>query len=440
MDPSTGTFISMDSYAGSLSDPISLHKYLYANANPVMNTDPSGYFSLCECMVAVGQRISMINQKIHQIRTLQKLMNLANAACTAYDMLTMMKEVWLGEKTIVDVALVLLRGIAIGYLINCACATQLGVVLKPVMAALGVKSNVDELVEAIKNKDVVEIVVRSVQLVCAIFGMTAQCFTGDTLVSTENGLIPIEDLREGDLVWTESIETGEQELKPVTKVFVNKTDRILHLTVLTDSGNETIIDTTEGHPFYVEGKGWVKATYLEEGDILRKEDVGYATVVSSWIEETAEPVYTYNLNVQDNHTYYVSEDKVLVHNNGNADCSIKTDDEVDVELKYKEGWTEAQKAAADAKVKALTDANTIKTKVSRGSRSASSRYKSALGNNSVPSGYDVDHTIDLQLGGVDDILNMNPLDASVNRSLGAQIMHIIKKYEVGTIFGEFKIK
>ena len=43
MKPSTGTFISMDSYQGSIYDPVSLHKYLYANANPVMYTDPSGY-------------------------------------------------------------------------------------------------------------------------------------------------------------------------------------------------------------------------------------------------------------------------------------------------------------------------------------------------------------------------------------------------------------
>lgn len=48
MDPSTGTFISMDSYQGSLYDPVTLHKYLYANANPVTYTDPSGYFSLAE--------------------------------------------------------------------------------------------------------------------------------------------------------------------------------------------------------------------------------------------------------------------------------------------------------------------------------------------------------------------------------------------------------
>ena len=35
MNPSVGTFISMDSYSGSIDDPVSLHKYLYANANPV---------------------------------------------------------------------------------------------------------------------------------------------------------------------------------------------------------------------------------------------------------------------------------------------------------------------------------------------------------------------------------------------------------------------
>ena len=49
MNPSTGTFITMDEYAGTIFEPVSLHKYLYAAANPITYCDPSGYdYSLAE--------------------------------------------------------------------------------------------------------------------------------------------------------------------------------------------------------------------------------------------------------------------------------------------------------------------------------------------------------------------------------------------------------
>jgi RHS repeat-associated protein len=53
-DPATGRFTQLDTYAGQMSDPFSLHKYLYAIANPVTDFDPSGHFSLTDMLVTAG--------------------------------------------------------------------------------------------------------------------------------------------------------------------------------------------------------------------------------------------------------------------------------------------------------------------------------------------------------------------------------------------------
>ncbi|SCW32657.1 RHS repeat-associated core domain-containing protein [Eubacterium ruminantium] len=57
MNPATATFTSMDSYAGNIYDPASLHRYLYANANPVKYTDPSGHKPFLQVMVAVSIKV-----------------------------------------------------------------------------------------------------------------------------------------------------------------------------------------------------------------------------------------------------------------------------------------------------------------------------------------------------------------------------------------------
>jgi RHS repeat-associated protein len=41
-NPNTGRFLSRDPENGILTDPASLHKYLYANGDPVNRVDPSG--------------------------------------------------------------------------------------------------------------------------------------------------------------------------------------------------------------------------------------------------------------------------------------------------------------------------------------------------------------------------------------------------------------
>jgi RHS repeat-associated protein len=48
LNVATGRFHTMDTFEGVTTDPVTLHKYLYANAAPHMFTDPSGNFSLTE--------------------------------------------------------------------------------------------------------------------------------------------------------------------------------------------------------------------------------------------------------------------------------------------------------------------------------------------------------------------------------------------------------
>lgn len=308
MDPSTGTFISMDSYQGSIYDPVSLHKYLYANANPVTYTDPSGYFSLVECSIAEGIQSTL--NSIHQLNSLRNIIKWANAMTTIYDTAIEIRNVIFGEKSVVDVIGALLKGVVVGFMCDGMCKTALGVVLKPMMAIFGLGSQVDQIQEAIKSGDPAEIAVRFVQLICMLFGLTSQCFTGDTLVSTEDGLRPIEEIQAGDYVWSENTETGEKELKKVFSVSVTETTALVHVT----TENGTVINTTENHPFYVEEKGWCAAANLEDGDVLRTQDGETETVESVQIENLDEAVKVYNLEIEDSHTYYVSADEVLVHN------------------------------------------------------------------------------------------------------------------------------
>jgi hypothetical protein len=105
-------------------------------------------------------------------------------------------------------------------------------------------------------------------------------------------------------------------------------------------------------------------------------------------------------------------------------------DGVDLTLKYKKGWTAAQRAEAAAKTQVLSDSETVVSDAERAGTSAASRYRQAGG--SIPPGNDVDHVIDLQLGGSDSVANMSPLNSSVNRSLGSQIHHRIKSLPMGT--------
>ena len=135
------------------------------------------------------------------------------------------------------------------------------------------------------------------------------CFTEDTLILTEDGLIKIDEIEVGDFVWSENPETGDITLKEVKETFVNKTDTLVYIIV-----NGETIKTTEGHVFYVENVGWLPASMLKQGDILSLEDGGKLPIQSIKTVEYNHYISVYNFEVEDYHTYYVSDESILVHN------------------------------------------------------------------------------------------------------------------------------
>jgi RHS repeat-associated protein len=144
-------------------------------------------------------------------------------------------------------------------------------------------------------------------------GLLKICFTEGTLVATEKGSKKIENIKEGDLVWSYNEETGKKELKKVVELSRNTSSSLVKISV-----NGTEITCTPEHPFYVNGN-WVEAKNLTKGTLLTTLD-GTTSPVES-IKFLDKKVKVYNFEVEGNHNYYVSEKGILVHN----DCSLMTE-------------------------------------------------------------------------------------------------------------------
>jgi len=102
---------------------------------------------------------------------------------------------------------------------------------------------------------------------------------------------------------------------------------------------------------------------------------------------------------------------------------------VHIQLKPKKGWNQSQLDAAAQKVTDVNARGPVVTAVTPGQRAVKARslWERAYGKIAPGSGKDVDHILDLQLGGKNEIDNLQLLDKSVNRSLGAQINNAIKR-------------
>ena len=135
-----------------------------------------------------------------------------------------------------------------------------------------------------------------------------RCFVAGTEITLGNNDIKnIENVVVGDEVLTYNEELKENETGIVGELKQHEVDSVLKINFF--NGNS--VTTTKEHPFYVSGKGWVKAGELIVEDVCKQTDGSTAPITS--IEHIEEKHLVYNLlNVSENHNFYANG--ILVHN------------------------------------------------------------------------------------------------------------------------------
>ena len=156
-----------------------------------------------------------------------------------------------------------------------------------------------------------------VSLISSFTGAASQnmaCFIAGTTILTATGLVAIEKLAAGDKVISTNPDTLETAEKTVLETYVRQVDKLVHITI---NGEEIV--TTDNHPFYVQGRGFINAGNLLVGDKLVSVNGEDLIIEDYYLELTEEPVSVYNFQVEDFHTYFVGDCAVWVHN---AECKV----------------------------------------------------------------------------------------------------------------------
>ena len=137
------------------------------------------------------------------------------------------------------------------------------------------------------------------------------CFVAGTKVKTENGFKNIEDIKVGEKVYSYNLDTNKLELKNVTNSIISQTLETYFITI----GNNTF-EVTPRHELYIIDKGWTRTFDVKTGDRMLDANGNETTISKIEKKKYVNPIKTYNLTVEGNSNYFVTDIQVLVHNVG----------------------------------------------------------------------------------------------------------------------------
>lgn len=137
------------------------------------------------------------------------------------------------------------------------------------------------------------------------------CFVAGTSVRTPDGSKAIDALRAGDAVLARKEGDDRVAAYPVASVMRGATSVLYRVRV----DGDAVLQATGNHPFLVDGQGWTSAKHLRRGDRLTALAGDSVRVTDVSCERLDVAVATFNLHVEDAHSYFVGDGPtVLVHN------------------------------------------------------------------------------------------------------------------------------
>lgn len=347
-NPDIKRFINMDILTGDVTVSQSLNRYAYVQGNPVNYNDPFG-LSPKEILTDAAK---VASQVVHSELNLMGLIpGLSGSVACLLNAVLYLREGnnFMAGVSAVQAGATLFGGriISSGVGYFCKFGTGSRIALSVGMTGGGafltlasysnLLTDLNNYTSAVKNGadvstqftylsriiiDAAGVYYGAMTMAGGVNGLTSQCFVEGTDVKTENGDKNIKDIQAGDRVWSFDPETGETGLKEVKEVFVNETYELEHISLVQyEYENEEVkIVCTPEHPFYVVDYGFKYASELKVGDKIKSLSGDIYEVKDIYDEVLSEPIKVYNFEVEDWHTYYVTENGIPVHNM----CAMKT--------------------------------------------------------------------------------------------------------------------
>lgn len=137
------------------------------------------------------------------------------------------------------------------------------------------------------------------------------CFKKNTKVLTNKGYVNIQDIKVNDLVVSYNIDSNKNEYSKVIKTFEHK-DTKDYLYKITSKS--IVIEATSKHPICIKNNKieYVETEILKTNDKLVDINGNLHPIDKIEFNEIIDTFY--NLEIEDNHNYYVTENNILVHN------------------------------------------------------------------------------------------------------------------------------